>query len=73
MKPLLTILLLAPLLMGAKPGCFFGTEPETRVVDTFCLTAKKRLWSIDDTAETIQAAEIQNKTIDRKCGVKRKA
>ncbi len=64
------ILLLALLL----PGCaLFGpTPPElTGVVDTYCLTAKKRIWSIEDSAETIRQAEIHNGTIDRKCGVKR--
>lgn len=68
MKPVIAILLLAPLLMGAKSGCW-DSGPETTVVDTFCLSARKRAWSINDTPESIRDAEAWNKAIDRRCGV----
>jgi uncharacterized lipoprotein YmbA len=48
-------------------GC--ATQEPTEVVDTFCLTAKKRPWSISDTAETIRDAEAWNKLVDRRCGL----
>jgi hypothetical protein len=53
-------------------GCATTQGTET-VVDTYCLTAKKIRWSVEDTAETIRQAEIHNKTIDRRCGVPGKA
>jgi hypothetical protein len=54
----------------ATAGC--ATTQQTTVVDTFCITAKKRYWSINDTAETIRDAEAWNKTIDLRCGVRSK-
>jgi hypothetical protein len=35
--------------------------------DTYCLTAKKIRWSVEDTPETVRQVEIINKTIDAKC------
>ena len=71
-KVALAVLLLAPLLMGAKSGCLgWGQEPEVGVVDTYCLTAQKRQWSIEDSAETIREIDAENTTIDRRCGIKR--
>ena len=35
-----------------------------QVVDTYCLTSKKRIWSISDTPESIQAARVHNRTVD---------
>lgn len=56
------------LLASMLAGC--ATEPPRQsVVDTFCLTAKKRIWSINDTAESIRAAEVWNRTVDRRCGI----
>jgi hypothetical protein len=54
------------LLMSTLAGC---ATPGTVAVDTFCLTAHKRLWSINDSPETIRDAEAWNKTIDLRCGV----
>lgn len=50
----------------AIAGC--ATTPAPVAVDTFCLTAKKRTWSISDTAETIRDAEAWNKAVDLRCG-----
>lgn len=54
----------------AVAGC--ATTQTTVAVDTFCITAKKRNWSINDTAETIREAEAWNKTIDLRCGIRGK-
>lgn len=51
----------------AMVGC--AQSPTPVAVDTFCITAKKRTWSVNDTAETIRDAEAWNKTIDLRCGV----
>jgi hypothetical protein len=42
-------------------------------VDTFCLNAKKRSWSVNDTVETIRDAEAWNRTVDLRCGIPGKA
>lgn len=60
----ITTALLALLL----PGCV-KEPPVQTVADTFCLTAKKRLWSIEDTPETIRSAEVWNRLIDKRCGL----
>jgi hypothetical protein len=67
-----TIALLALLVM---PGCAFNQEPpQTAITDTFCLTSKKRKFSIDrDTPERIREARIHNEVIDRRCGIGRVA
>lgn len=71
MKRLLAMALLSPLIMGAQSGCGGGYEQAT-VVDTFCLTAKKRGWSTADTPESIADAMGWNNAIDRKCSGKPK-
>lgn len=58
-----SLVLLALLVAGCAPS-----PPPQSVVDTFCLTAKKRPWSIHDTPESIQDARAWNKAIDRRCG-----
>ncbi len=51
-------------------GC--ATTSNTPVaIDTYCLAAKKLQWSVNDTPETIRAAEIHNKTIDLRCSSKK--
>jgi hypothetical protein len=50
-------------------GC--ATVPETKisvVADSFCLAAKKRSWSVDDTPGSIEEAIRVNAGIDRACG-----
>lgn len=42
--------------------------PQLAVVDTFCLNAQKKTWSMSDTPETIREARIHNGVIDRRCG-----
>jgi uncharacterized lipoprotein YajG len=50
-------------------GC--ATTSETPVaVDTYCLTARKIPWSVEDTAETVRKIEIHNRTIDIRCSSK---
>lgn len=73
MKVALSLAILAPLLMGAKGGCqlFGGGDPQVTAVDTFCLSAQKRKWSVNDTPETIRDAEAWNTAIDKKCGTKK--
>jgi hypothetical protein len=51
----------------AVVGC--TKEPAPMAIDTFCVTAKKRTWSVNDTAETIRDAEAWNKTVDLRCGI----
>ena len=64
MKQIVLVLMLGALAAGCNPP-----PPGKTVIDTFCLTAKKRLWSIHDTPESIKSARAWNKGIDRKCGV----
>ena len=51
-------------------GCALFEPPkaETQVVDTFCLQ-KKRMWSINDSVESIRDAEVHNAALDRRCGI----
>ena len=65
--------LLALVVAVAVGGCSLVPKPELEVVDTFCLTAKKRQWSVSDSLLTIHEAEVWNATIDRRCGVKKPA
>jgi PBP1b-binding outer membrane lipoprotein LpoB len=50
-------------------GC--ATEPAPApvaiVADTYCLTAKKRSWSVNDTPETVSETLKHNSAIDRAC------
>lgn len=65
-------IIIALLALLVTPGCaLFNPEPpQTKVVDTFCLTAKKRKFSIDrDPPDRIREARIHNEVIDRRCGV----
>lgn len=55
------------LIASALAGC--GKEPEPVAIDTFCISAKKRTWSVDDTAETIRDVTAWNKLVDLRCGV----
>lgn len=55
--------------VSALGGC--ATTQQTVVADTFCLTAQKRQWSIEDSPETIRSAEAWNAAIDRRCPAKR--
>lgn len=42
-------------------------------IDTYCLTAKKRTWSVNDSPESIRAADVHNRTVDIRCGVPKRA
>lgn len=48
-----------------------GCASSQAATDTYCLSARKIIWSIEDSPETIQRAEIHNKTIDKRCHPKR--
>ena len=63
MKPM--IVACAALVAGC--ALFDPPKPETVAVDTFCLTAKKRYWSINDSVESIRDAEVHNAVIDKRC------
>lgn len=47
-------------------GC--AKEPEPVAIDTFCISAKKRTWSVNDTPETIRDVTAWNKLVDLRCG-----
>ena len=47
--------------------------PELAVVDTYCLNAQKRLWSINDSPQSIHDAQVYNATVDKRCGGKNKS
>ena len=42
--------------------------PEKTVVDTLCITVKKKGWSTNDTPKTIRDARAWNQQIHRHCG-----
>lgn len=65
-KAALAIVLLMPLLAGCAK-----TPPVQTVTDTFCLTAEKRKWSVDDRPDLIQEARVWNATVDKRCGTKK--
>jgi hypothetical protein len=46
--------------------------PEKVLVNTLCLTAERKQWSVTDSPETIGKAKAWNRQIDRHCGPSRK-
>lgn len=50
-------------------GCATPNQQINVVSDSFCLAAKKRTWSVDDTPESISEAVKINAGIDKACGV----
>jgi PBP1b-binding outer membrane lipoprotein LpoB len=53
-------------------GCAVGSANKVEVVaDSFCLGAKKRTWSVNDTQETIDEAIRINAGIDKACPAKK--
>lgn len=56
-------------------GCadFKKMAPELAIVDTFCLNAQKRTWSLNDSPESIRDAQVHNAVIDKKCPTKKRA
>jgi hypothetical protein len=56
---------LSGLAFALLAGC--ATMPPLQVADTFCLTAKKRSWSINDTPAMIREAKTWNQLVDRRC------
>jgi hypothetical protein len=65
---ILAIALAIPLLLGNDGGCGSKAEPPVQIVaDTYCLTVKKRSWSVNDTPESIDEAMRHNSAIDRAC------
>ena len=71
----ITIFVLAVALL--LPGCFTSNPgPQKGVsagsaVDSFCISAKKRTWDLNDSAEAIMEAETWNGAIDRRCGARK--
>lgn len=52
-------------------GCAPPQAPVQVVADSFCLGAKKRTWSINDTPESIDEAIRINAGIDKACPQKK--
>lgn len=68
---ILLVAAVVPLLLGNQGGCGMSQQPEIKVVaDSYCLAAKKRTWSVNDTQESIDEAIRINAGIDRACGRK---
>lgn len=63
---------LAILALGALAGCA-KEVPAVSVVDTFCLTAEIKQWSVEDSMESIHEAEAHNATIAKRCGKRKVA
>lgn len=59
-----TTVLAALLLM---PGCA-TTSSGPVATDSFCITAKKRKWSVHDRPEAIREARVWNQIVDQRCG-----
>jgi hypothetical protein len=56
-------------LMLLLQGCsLLDSVPERVLVDTLCLTAKKRQWTANDPPKTIRDAKAWNRKMDRECG-----
>lgn len=54
----------------AVAGCSTSAPQQVNVVaDNFCIAAKKKTWSVNDTPETIEQIRRYNAGIDRACGV----
>ena len=62
----LIVLTLVLLLTGCS---LLDGIPEKTVVDTLCITVKKKGWSANDTPKAIRDAKAWNRQIDRHCGV----
>lgn len=55
---------------GAMAGCAQDMpQPVNVVADSFCIAAKKKTWSVNDTPETIEQIRRFNAGVDRACGV----
>ena len=65
----IAIILASALLSGCS--LFQAQPPEMAVGDPFCLRAKEKTFSSEDSAETIRDVEAHNGTIARRCGKKR--
>lgn len=62
---------LAIAIVLALAGCATTKEVPGPVVDTFCITAKKRTWDyLRDSPETIQDVDAWNRAVDRRCAKK---
>lgn len=53
----------------ALAGCATTPEPAPLAIDTYCASARKIRWSVEDTPETVRQIEVHNRTIDQRCGV----
>jgi outer membrane biogenesis lipoprotein LolB len=61
-----TVVLLLAGCAGQQVAQQVPAEPV--VADNFCETAKKRSWSVKDTARTIADARAWNRAVDKRCG-----
>jgi hypothetical protein len=49
------------------PGC--AMSGKSVATDSFCISAKKRKWSVKDRPAAIRDARVWNKVVDDRCGV----
>jgi hypothetical protein len=63
---MIRLMLLAALLL--MPGCA-TTGGAPVATDSFCITAKKRKWSVHDRPEAVREARVWNQIVDRRCGI----
>lgn len=67
-KLLSTCLVVALVVLLAGCSMFKEATAQAVAVDTWCLSARKKMWSRQDHPETIRDARIHNELVDRKCG-----
>ena len=52
------------------PGCAgFWAAQQAAATDSYCISVRKIVWSVDDDPDTIKRAEVHNRTIDKRCGI----
>ena len=67
----IVIMVASAVVASVVAGCATNPVPVQVVADSFCMAAKKRTWSVNDTQETIDEAIRHNAGIDKACGKKR--
>lgn len=68
-RPIGAVAVLA-IIAGGLAGCASSQpQPVNVVADSFCIAAKKKTWSVNDTPATIEQIRKHNAGIDRACGI----
>ncbi len=65
---ILAAVAIALLMLG---GCASSQVPVQVVANSYCMAAKKRSWSVNDTQESIDEAIRVNAGIDKACPAKK--